>query len=413
VCAFETINQITHYSSNSCITHLVSAFLFLENFFCCNLFEYIFIKMIRSVVTERYYFLIVTVFILMVQHSNCFQFHHRSSLSISTERREKIVRSSSSLLILKEQISNDNPSTVLGTPLSEEVVGFNQVAVGFLKGAVFDTIFRITPSADDTSIQQQHYARFYALETIARMPYFAYLSVLHYYETIGIWRQADYLRLHFAESDNEHHHLLIMEELGGSQQWSHRFIAQHLAVLYYCFVLVLYMTNPTHAYNLNHVIEEHAFTTYEKFLTEYEDILKALPPPQAAVDYYHDDGDAYNMYMFDTMHIDEDLLTTNDDDNNNNKNTNSDHHQRRRPRIHNLYDAFAAVRDDEAEHVKTMAHLQTGGSISSSKKKKNTPLRPLLSPDHDDDDELQDIIKESISSKSSSSNHNKKKATSV
>ena len=28
----------------------------------------------------------------------------------------------------------------------------------------------------------RHYARFYALETIARVPYFAYTSVLHLYE---------------------------------------------------------------------------------------------------------------------------------------------------------------------------------------------------------------------------------------
>lgn len=33
------------------------------------------------------------------------------------------------------------------------------------------------------------YARFYALETIARVPYFGYLCVLHLYETLGQWRQ--------------------------------------------------------------------------------------------------------------------------------------------------------------------------------------------------------------------------------
>ncbi|CAN0037744.1 unnamed protein product [Discosporangium mesarthrocarpum] len=33
------------------------------------------------------------------------------------------------------------------------------------------------------------YARFYALETIARVPYFSYVSVLHLYETLGFWRK--------------------------------------------------------------------------------------------------------------------------------------------------------------------------------------------------------------------------------
>jgi ubiquinol oxidase len=64
----------------------------------------------------------------------------------------------------------------------------------------------------------RHYARFYALETIARVPYFSYLSVLHLYETLGWWRKADFLKIHFAESWNELHHLLIMEELGGNSK---------------------------------------------------------------------------------------------------------------------------------------------------------------------------------------------------
>lgn len=37
------------------------------------------------------------------------------------------------------------------------------------------------------------------------------MSVLHMYESFGWWRRADYLKVHFAESWNEMHHLLIME----------------------------------------------------------------------------------------------------------------------------------------------------------------------------------------------------------
>ena len=43
-------------------------------------------------------------------------------------------------------------------------------------------------------------ARFYALETIARVPYFSYTSVLHLYETIGFFRQKEFIKLHFSES---------------------------------------------------------------------------------------------------------------------------------------------------------------------------------------------------------------------
>ena len=44
------------------------------------------------------------------------------------------------------------------------------------------------------------YPRFYVLETVARVPYFSYLSVLHLYETLGWWRGVDWLKVHLAKS---------------------------------------------------------------------------------------------------------------------------------------------------------------------------------------------------------------------
>lgn len=37
----------------------------------------------------------------------------------------------------------------------------------------------------DNLYKKRPYARFYVLETVARVPYFSYLSVLHLYETLG------------------------------------------------------------------------------------------------------------------------------------------------------------------------------------------------------------------------------------
>lgn len=39
--------------------------------------------------------------------------------------------------------------------------------------------------------QTRPFARFYLLETIARVPYFAYLSILHLYESIGAWKYSE------------------------------------------------------------------------------------------------------------------------------------------------------------------------------------------------------------------------------
>ncbi|CAM9475339.1 unnamed protein product, partial [Phaeothamnion confervicola] len=154
--------------------------------------------------------------------------------------------------------------------------------VGTLKGAI-NSLFK-----------DRDYARFYALETIARVPYFSYLSCLHLYETLGWWRKAEYLKLHFAESYNELHHLLIMEALGGSDSFVDRFIAQHVAVAYFLAATLLYATNPKAAYHLNQLVEEHAYATYDAFLESHGEELKTLPAPDVAIRYYTEDG----LYLF-------------------------------------------------------------------------------------------------------------------
>lgn len=187
----------------------------------------------------------------------------------------------------------------------------------------------------DVVYGNRSYARFYVLETIARVPYFSYLSVLHLYETLGSWRKADLLKVHFAETWNELHHLLIMESLGGNRHWVDRFTAHLIAVAYYWIVVPLYMLFPRYAYYLMELIENHAYHTYDDYLKTHEEELKAQKAPQVAIDFYCD-GD---LYMF------EEVQTTSD-------------HEFRRPQVDNLYDVFVNIRDDECEHVKTMEILQ-------------------------------------------------------
>lgn len=189
----------------------------------------------------------------------------------------------------------------------------------------------------DTVYGNRSYARFYVLETIARVPYFSYLSVLHLYETLGFWRKADLLKVHFAETWNELHHLLIMESLGGNQLWLDRAIAQHIGVAYYWIVVLLYMLSPKYAYYLMELIENHAYHTYDDYLKTHEAELKIQAAPQVAINYYRD-GD---LYMFEEVQTTPTLS-----------------HEFRRPKVDNLYDVFVNIRDDECEHVKTMEALQ-------------------------------------------------------
>lgn len=225
-----------------------------------------------------------------------------------------------------ETKASTSPSVTFGQPIDDATRQRTKQVVHAAKSYLFDALFK-------GENVQRYYARFYALETIARMPYFSYLSVLHLRETLGQWREAELLQVHFAENWNELHHLLIMEELGGHDRWWDRCIAQHLACFYYAFVIVLYLSNPTLAYCWNEMVEEEAYGTYDKFLNANAEYLKSMPAPQTALKYYK----GSNLYMFDAMHHDD---------------------TERRPPCENLYDTFVNIRDDELEHVKTMVHLQ-------------------------------------------------------
>lgn len=194
----------------------------------------------------------------------------------------------------------------------------------------------------DVLYRERHYARFFVLETIARVPYFSFISVLHMYESFGWWRRADYLKVHFAESWNELHHLLIMEELGGNAFWFDRFLAQHIATFYYFMTVFMYMLSPRMAYHFSECVEKHAYSTYDKFLKLQGEELKKLPAPQIAINYYMNE----DLYLFDEFQT--------------SRAPNS-----RRPNIENLYDVFVNIRDDEAEHCKTMKACQTHGNLRS------------------------------------------------
>ena len=102
--------------------------------------------------------------------------------------------------------------------------------------------------------------RFWVLETVARMPYFSYISMLHLYESLGWWRAgAEVRKVHFAEEWNELHHLQIMESLGGDQLWIDRFMAEHAAIFYYWILVLMYAISPSSSYALSELIEVCCF----------------------------------------------------------------------------------------------------------------------------------------------------------
>ena len=111
---------------------------------------------------------------------------------------------------------------------------------------------------------------FWVLEVIARAPYFAFLSVLHFRESLGLKNHITLklMKEHFYQAVNETEHLEEMEKRGGDKFWIDRFFARHLVLIYYWIMVFYYLLNPINAYDLNMKIEEHAFETYSKYLVK-------------------------------------------------------------------------------------------------------------------------------------------------
>ena len=98
-------------------------------------------------------------------------------------------------------VASDGSDAVEPASLDAGLYSLNKLTIDTVKGLI------------DLVYKENDYARFYVLETVARVPYFAYMSVMHLQETMG-GRGAKYserMRTHYAQADNELHHLLIME----------------------------------------------------------------------------------------------------------------------------------------------------------------------------------------------------------
>mmetsp|Transcript_5034 Transcript_5034/g.7274 ORF Transcript_5034/g.7274 Transcript_5034/m.7274 type:complete len:408 (-) Transcript_5034:122-1345(-) len=187
----------------------------------------------------------------------------------------------------------------------------------------------------DKLFDERPIQRFWFLETIARIPYFSYVTCLHLYESFGWFRAVELRKVHAAEDWNELHHLLIMESLGGNSLWSDRFFGYHAAFVYYWALVITYICSPRVAYQFMELLEAHAVDTYVTFCNENRERLAQLPPPAVAKSYYTD-GD---LYLFDDFQV-------------------SRCPGSRRPPCDTLLDVFSNIAQDEGEHVRTMKACQ-------------------------------------------------------
>ena len=88
----------------------------------------------------------------------------------------------------------------------------------------------------------------------------------------GWWRNHELRKIHYAEEDNELHHLLIMESLGGNSLWSDRFMGYHAAIVYYWALILTYLGSPRVAYQFM-----VSFFVYSMYIVSTKTWLKCKP----------------------------------------------------------------------------------------------------------------------------------------
>jgi len=282
-----------------------------------------------------------------------------SATSVGALRIAPLTAASSAIRTSTPLATVSSPPSTKPDPfeINEGVYNFNKV--------VIDTVYDIICYLYPVTGGPRDYARFYVLETVARVPYFAYLSVMHLRETLGDRTPGDKerMRTHYAEADNELHHLLIMESLGGNSSLVDRTVAQTMAFFYYWYVSVVYAFNEPAAYHLSELIEDHAFNTYDKFLKEHGEMLKEKAVPDIARAYYEVDN-PFLFELFCTVPEPDAGWTVGDSK-----------PAFERPELKSLYEVFVNIRNDEREHWKTLCNLVqydtmfgVGGMVESTKR---------------------------------------------
>ena len=109
--------------------------------------------------------------------------HFRSTTKRAHQQLERVFH--------KDGTTWGSPSNAGPEPLNEATKAAVELSVNTLKN-VITALFA-----------GREFARFYVLETVARVPYFSYLSVLHLFESFGLHDRAAWIKVHFAEADNE------------------------------------------------------------------------------------------------------------------------------------------------------------------------------------------------------------------
>lgn len=131
------------------------------------------------------------------------------------------------------------------------------------------------------------YAKFKAIEVIARMPYqswevatYTLLTALYANEerAVALTHTSRFSR---EAQDNETMHVIVLAQIVkrlNCQNWPrHVLVPLVFSFFYFCVLFVLYMVHRRAALELNFVFEDHAYREYQEFLVRDGERLRDTP----------------------------------------------------------------------------------------------------------------------------------------
>lgn len=140
------------------------------------------------------------------------------------------------------------------------------------------------------------YLKFRAVEVIARVPYFSWISVaytlltLFYFDADKARRLSDTVRYARFAEDNETMHVVVVSQLARAEGRAgvirHTLVPMLFAFFYFWSSYILYLIKPRYSYELNYMFESHAFAQYDRFLEIAGDELKKKPITSEFLDWY-------------------------------------------------------------------------------------------------------------------------------
>lgn len=205
---------------------------------------------------------------------------------------------------LVKELNDDALRTEYAKPLDDYQPGLIPSVLGWILVFAGNTVYGSKPS----------YAKFKAVEVIARIPYQSWESVSYtlltaFYSSesyaIQLCKMAAFGR--FAQ-DNETMHVVVISDIvrkhGKEGFFRHTLIPLLFSFFYYWVIYVLYFFSHRAALEVNYLFESHAYSQYSRFLAENEELLKNTPVMSEFLAFYG--REAMNEYeLFSSIRNDE------------------------------------------------------------------------------------------------------------